>query len=879
MLWLASAMLAIVAFGSVVLFVMQMRTAALEDAQLEASNVASILAEQVEHAMEAFDTSLRTTARLVNGSTPEDLRKTVTASDFVASLTSERAQLVHAAVMAIADESGIVIAGSHGGRTDGLDISDRDYFTMLRDDPTRRFVVVGPYINRATNEWAVFMARRLSGTDGKFLGVAFAGIPPSALMQTAHAVVAVPGQSFSLFMRTGEMLMRRPDGEKNAAVGAKIEMPGWHEAVAAGGGLYRSPGWFDDNAKYVAVRPLENFPFVIDVAITESAALAKWRERSQFILIGAGAAILAICGLLWAQFFLRERLARARIRAWLRGRRLSAKADELAGVSKRFGVTLDYMSHGVAIFDTEHRLIVSNHCYAELYNIDPAKMSPGMSVKDIFELRIAAGAYAGTPDEYRALARNVRMTDCLDTLANGRVIHMRNKRTDEGGWVTMHEDVTERTRSTERLAYMALHDNLTQLPNRAAFRKRLGEEAGDYLSPDEKSIVLLIDLDGFKHINDTYGHDIGDKVLIEVGARLYRAVGEQFAARLGGDEFVVMIRQRACDEGCVRDLASLLRAEIGKPIEFDNRRISLTMSIGAVVVAGGERDATGVLRRADLALLEAKKRGRDNCCLFDLEMERRYDERVGLAKELRETIERGDLELYYQPIISADDRMIVCMEALARWRHPTRGMVSPAVFIPLAEETGLIVKLGEWVMRQACADAASWPSHMSVAVNVSSLQIAQPRFADTVAAILSATGLPAGRLQIEITESVLLQNDKQTVSELAALHDLGLTFALDDFGTGYASLAYLKVIPLDKVKIDKCFVDDIASNPQSIAIVSAVVVLARGLGIVTTAEGVETREQYETLCALGVMTMQGYFFGRPKPIADYDLENRQSCAA
>jgi predicted signal transduction protein with EAL and GGDEF domain len=314
-----------------------------------------------------------------------------------------------------------------------------------------------------------------------------------------------------------------------------------------------------------------------------------------------------------------------------------------------------------------------------------------------------------------------------------------------------------------------------------------------------------------------------------------------------------------------------LMNEIRRPIDIDGRPITLGVCVGAIMVEDGDLDAARILRRADLALFEAKRGGRDRCRIFDAGMERRFDERATLARQLREAIDKDEIELHYQPIVSSSGVEIVCMEALVRWRHPVDGMISPGVFIPIAEETGMIHRLGAWVLRRACADACLWPEAVSVAVNVSSLQIGQPHFADSVARVLRETGLAPPRLQVEITESVLLQDDAQTIAELRALHEIGVSFALDDFGTGYASLAYLKTFPLDKVKIDKSFVDDICVDPQSVAIVGAVVALARGLGIVTTAEGVETQQQWEALRAMGVGTMQGYFFGRPKPIADQDL--------
>ena len=855
------------------------RADAIEDATRNAGNLASVLSEQVDHAMDALDTSLRTTVRLAARWQADQFAERVTRPDFIEGLRSERISLQHAQLVAVADESGRVIGGAEGGRFAKIDLSDREYFRTLRDDPHRGLVVTGPLISRVSGNVMIFLARRLESSEGRFVGVAFLGVAPEELLKTTYPIVRVQGQSFGLFERNGGLIMRQPVPVSNIEIGRPIEASSpWHAVVAAGGGLYRSEGYFDAEAKYVAVRPLLDYPLIVSVAITEQTILAQWRSRSAITIAATLAALALIGGLAWAQFVLRRRLDSARLRAWMRQRRLSVQSEKLANVNRRFGVTLDYMSHGLAMFDAKGVVLVSNAAYAELYGLPPDAIAPGMTVQEVFELRIAVGAWAGVdPDAYRKCALDPPFADRTDRLANGRVILVHTKRTDEGGWVTMQEDVTERTRATERLSHMALHDNLTQLPNRAAFRKHLSEIANLELTGGRRALVLLIDLDGFKNVNDTYGHDVGDKVLIEVGARLYRAAGSAFVARLGGDEFVLM-RQGDMSESDIMAFGATLATEVGRPIDCNGRRISLTLSIGALVISDEGRDAVSVLRRADLALMEAKQRGRAQCRMFDAQMERGYDERVSLASELRTALEGGALDVHYQPIVGAQDREIVCMEALARWPHPTRGMVSPGVFIPIAEENGLIPQLGAFVMRRACADAATWPKQVQVAVNVSSLQISQPGFVESVSEILRETGLPPQRLQIEITESVLLQNDARTVAELNALHDLGVSFALDDFGTGYASLAYLKVIPLDKVKVDKCFVDDLCANPQSIAIVGAVVALARGLGIATTAEGVETREQYETLSALGVQTMQGYYFGRPAPLSSQSFEAKPLAA-
>jgi diguanylate cyclase (GGDEF)-like protein len=444
---------------------------------------------------------------------------------------------------------------------------------------------------------------------------------------------------------------------------------------------------------------------------------------------------------------------------------------------------------------------------------------------------------------------------------------VREKAIEDGGWVAVEEDVTDRARAAGDLAHSALHDSLTQLPNRQAFKNHLAGclEAGR----GRGFAILMVDIDGFKEVNDTYGHEIGDEVLVEVAARLSREAKGHYVARLGGDEFVVVAAGESLDSAAATLIAERLIPAIEQPVEVGGRVISVGLCIGVNLIAAGEREFSRIMRRADLALYAAKNGGRNCVRRFDEEMERQYSDRVQLAQDLREAIAQGQLAVHYQPIVDAG-RGVVCMEALARWRHPSRGPISPATFVPIAEETGLIVTLGAWVLNRACADAATWRKDVVVAVNVSSLQIERPEFVETVLGILERTKLAPHRLQIEITESILLRNNDETNRALDRLRALGVTFALDDFGTGFASLAYLKAFPLGKVKIDKSFVDDICLNKQSIAIVAAIVALARGLDIETTAEGVETQDQYHALRAIGVATMQGYFFGRPQAIGEFD---------
>ncbi len=429
-----------------------------------------------------------------------------------------------------------------------------------------------------------------------------------------------------------------------------------------------------------------------------------------------------------------------------------------------------------------------------------------------------------------------------------------------------------------RISHMALHDGLTGLANRTSFLGRLVDPALRAESAEARLAVMLIDLDEFKTVNDTYGHGIGDELLREVGHRLTSVASSSFAARLGGDEFAILLRCKDAGEADAIELATRLINELCRPYRLDELEITIGSSIGIEMIDTAEIDVQRVMRRADLALYRAKHDGRNQYRFFTDELEKEFMERSKLAIELGAAVDMQTLELHYQPIVLAKTREIVAMEALLRWSHPERGMISPEVFVPLAEERGLIARLGEWVLRRACADAVGWPDTVTLCVNVSSLQIAQGDFPKIVERALEESGLPAKRLELEITESALLDDSDANLDVLHQLHMLGASIALDDFGTGYSSLSYLKMFPFDKLKIDKSFIADVTNHQGCAAIISATTSLARGFDIITTAEGVETEEQFRVLQASSVTLMQGYLFGRPKSAADWDLTAKRHVA-
>jgi diguanylate cyclase (GGDEF)-like protein/PAS domain S-box-containing protein len=433
--------------------------------------------------------------------------------------------------------------------------------------------------------------------------------------------------------------------------------------------------------------------------------------------------------------------------------------------------------------------------------------------------------------------------------------------------LTVLDDVTERKRIEQNIVHLAHYDTLTDLPNRATFKKTIDATLERARASGEQFAVLSIDLDRFKEANDTYGHMTGDALLCEVARRLQAAAGGAFIARIGGDEFVLIMMDRALP-AAAEALADRLLATFGDDFEVEGHRLKLGMSIGGAIYPTDGTDAKTLMANADVALYRSKAEFRGSALFYELEMGNRLRERQAIQEDLRLAIDRGELLLHYQPQLKMSGET-VGFEALVRWQCPKRGMVSPGTFIPIAEESGLIVPLGEWVLREACREAASWPQPLSIAVNVSPIQFRQGDLPSLVHSILLETGLAPGRLELEVTESVMVNDFSHAVSILNRLKSLAVRIAMDDFGTGYSSLSYLQSFRCDKIKIDRIFINDLESNYHSRAIVRAVVGLGQSLNLPVLAEGVETKAQHDYLVQEGCDEVQGYLTGRPLPIADY----------
>jgi diguanylate cyclase (GGDEF)-like protein len=557
----------------------------------------------------------------------------------------------------------------------------------------------------------------------------------------------------------------------------------------------------------------------------------------------------------------------------------------------QFDAALNSMLQGMIVWSPDHRVQLVNRRFYAIAGIPEYSIVSGTTARQFADIAVSHGLHPGeNPSD---------VTDRIMTLLNSRrsvqfelemcprlFVQVAGEPMTNGGTVVTYEDVTEKRESQAQIAYMARHDALTGLPNRTLFQERMDAVLGEADEPHAGQVapfaVLCLDLDHFKEVNDTLGHPAGDELLRLVSARLRNCVRDHdMLARLGGDEFAVVIASPDGSAALAAALAARLVQTIGAPYELRAHNIVIGTSIGIALSEPGVSGAD-MLKRADVALYRAKEE-RGTFAVFEPSMDKQLQARLGMETDLRLALQRGEFELYYQPLFNLIEDRVTAFEALIRWNSPTRGRVAPVDFIPLAEQTGLIIPIGEWVLRTACAEAVLWPAHVRVAVNLSAIQTKTKNLVALVSETLADTGLSARRLELEITETVLLQNTETIIVMLHTLHDMGVRISMDDFGTGYSSLSYLRRFPFDKIKIDRSFITDLRGTPSTperaenpseagsateksaATIVRAIVGLGDSLGISTTAEGVETAQQFARVRQKGCTEVQGYFISPPRP--------------
>jgi len=528
---------------------------------------------------------------------------------------------------------------------------------------------------------------------------------------------------------------------------------------------------------------------------------------------------------------------------------------------------------------TTRKFVLVNRAFQTMVGMTRGELQ-GKSVFDIYNRKTAEFIHniddevLGGANNTGAAFREYEVETSQGTLiyATNRIV-IRDSHGDAKYLIVVIEDITERKKSEQRIAHMAHHDALTGLANRAAVTQRIEEAAARQRRWGDPFTVLLLDLDRFKHVNDTLGHSAGDTLLRQAATRLKALLREtDILARLGGDEFAVIQAGETNQREAAGALADRIIGIIAEPFSLDGNEVNIGTSIGIALAPEHGTNPDSLLKMADMALYSAKSGGRSGYRFFDPDMGAAANARHVLENELRRAIQQNELELHYQPIVDTKTLRICGAEALVRWRHPSKGIIPPDKFIPLAEDTGIVTQIGEWVLRTACSDAAKWPNNVKVAVNLSPVQFRKMNLSDVVMDALARSKLPADRLELEITETALIESAAECLPALRRFKDAGISIALDDFGTGYSSLSQLTMFPFDKIKIDKSFTQNLTKRSECAAIISAALTLAQSLDIATTAEGVETNEQYQLLKLAGVKSLQGFFFKRPCPVAEIDFK-------
>ena len=558
------------------------------------------------------------------------------------------------------------------------------------------------------------------------------------------------------------------------------------------------------------------------------------------------------------------------IQALTMTRKEAALAARFEQQANRFDIALNNMSHGLCMLDEQNRLQVWNERFLELLHLKDMPVRVGMPATHLLRHSIRAGNHRtkSIKKVFTDLAQGLAQDrfDQVQTSPDGdRTIAVSRRIMSGGGSVVILEDVTESKRAQERITHLAKYDDLTGLANRNQFRERINGMLAAMHKRKNHVAIHLIDLDRFKTINDTLGHPIGDKLLKEVASRLKTVIRPgDMITRFGGDEFVVLQigTERYQD---AKWLAERLARTLKDPFDIDGHRIDIGASIGIAMAPMDGVDADQLLKKADMALYAAKNGGGGDHRFFALEMEEAAQERRALELDLREALTSDQFDLYFQPLVDLRNGRVTTCEALLRWRHPRRGMVPPSIFIPIAEETGLIITLGEWALQRACYEAAKWPKSVKVAVNLSPVQFRDRGLALQVVSALAKSGLPAQRLELEVTERLLLEDSDGTLTVMEQLKNLGVSISLDDFGTGYSSLNYLRKFPFQKIKIDQSFIAGLGEERDAQAIIGAVAGLGASLDKTVVAEGIETEEQLKQVKMHGCHEGQGHLFGEPMP--------------
>jgi diguanylate cyclase (GGDEF)-like protein len=840
-------------WGAVEFDLWRERTRAESAAQSTTSNLARVFESQIFGAVRTGDRMMRALQRAATQQT--------LAAEFQhwAAHVNEFGSMV--VQLSMTDATGNLIASSTGSLAAPVNIADREHFVAHRDGGDQLFISK-PVLGRASGKWSVQLSRGYRDHLGEFAGVLVVSLSAEKLSAFYESIDLGPD---------GAVLLVGFDGIVRASAGFKIDAVGTlnpetqllRRARVAPEGQFTTRGSLDGVARISSYRTLNGYPLVISVGQAEHYVFGDyWRNRYVYRAVATALTMLILLGIVIGVRH-RRRLAQAQ-------RELHASETRAREKSKELELTLDHMNQGIMVVDTDRTVSLINRQVIKLLGLPEDLLGRRPKFDEVLAYQRASGEFN---DDRAVVDPNVRSFIERGGISpelglyervrpNGTVLEVRSIELPNGGFLRTFTDITERRRSADKIAHMAHHDPLTGLANRVLLRDRVENALARQRRHGESFALMLIDLDRFKEVNDTLGHATGDQLLRHVAQRLRSCVREiDTVARLGGDEFAIL-QVSTENRGSAEALAHRIIEVVSAPYALGETQAAIGASIG-IARSHDAPEAEQLFHNADLALYRVKAEGRNHFRLFEPEMDAAAQARRQLEEELRRARDRGEFEIHYQPIVDLDAGRVVSVEALLRWNHPARGRLSPAEFMPVAEEIGLMPAIDAWVLETACAEAARWPASPRVSINLSPARFKRRNLVDVVRRALAAAKIPPSRLELEISEHILLQDADHNLAALQALRDLGVRIALDDFGTGFSSLSDLRAFRFDNIKIDRSFVAEMARRHDCAAIVAAIAGLGRNLGADTTAEGVETAEQAALVRAAGCSLAQGYLYARP----------------
>ena len=836
-----------------------LREGALADTEDDNHRLGVVLAEQTARTLQAVDSVLQQTADKISESGVGDLQslhQKFGGFDVHEALAKRLIDLPQTVSFVIFDAAGQFVNDAVQWPVPRYANLQRSYMEHFLSTDDAGPYLSEPILSRSFGFRTTVLARRITAANGSFLGVVMSPIRLDYFETLFARTGLSTGTVVAIVRRDGLILahfpiMKLPAGQR---IPSNLK---WYETVAHGGGDYTSPGISSNyGPTLISIHPLENYPVVVDVGRSLAAALARWQRQA--IAIAAGVASAAISLTLLLRALTRQIAISEASQEQIRQKVLAVKASE-----SLLATTLNHMNQGLIMVDASGVVALCNRRALEILDLPAEMMAARPSAAEVIEYQVKQQDLAVGSDSPLDMITLLGDQSCYERRRpNGIVVEVRTAPLPEGGMVRTYADITARAAAEEMLGLAASHDQLTGLANRNGFNARLEAALAGTRRENHELAVLCLDLDRFKTVNDTLGHGAGDQLLILVAQRMREiARGSDIVARLGGDEFAAVLP--GSNLSGAELVARRMIDSIRMPFLLGEESARIGVSIGIAVYPLDGGTAEQLLRNADTALYKAKTAGRNGWCTYASEDGQREHQRMQLEQDLRTAVELRQFTLAYQPICDAVSSEPVAFEALVRWNHPTRGAVSPAEFIPIAEQTGLILPLGRWVIETACAEAAAWELPLRVAVNLSPAQFHDDTLLAFIKDVLASTGLAPDRLDLEVTEGLLLEDVEDVVNTMQAMREMGAHMVLDDFGTAHSNLSYLRGFPFDAVKIDRSFLRALNSDRQARALVEAMLAMARALGLDVVGEGVETPEQLTLLSAMQCRWVQGYLLGRP----------------